>query len=329
MSSRKKCDYRDYFEEFTGEFFRELGCEMEPQPRIGDRRSDFLATPSGGERFYVEATVFRPVQFSEHRPPEDDVCRKLDEMCGVPYLYWLTASASGELYEHLSRKHLEPIRQWIEGLSTGGLQAQSARFTYPSGTPPKNVQPPSETWEIEIYARPRPETTRGLPSPLLAGFGRGGGIDVVTPFIYKARAKAKQHRNAEAPVVLAVADNADFPLDQIDLSVALFGCEQSAETGISRITPPREDLRRRSIWGKRENSAISGILLFHGLWPGKEQQASVCLYGNPHARYPLQQWVKKTFPYAHVQEKRGVQYLVWPLDRRLSSVLDKRTESGS
>ena len=316
----------DFFEEFVGAIFDELGCDPKGQPPVNGRLSDYLATTPDGESFYVEATVLKPKQFSEPRPTEEDVCRKLDEICRVPHLYWFWASASGELNRHLPKKELEPIKTWIEGLSTEDLRPRIGRFSFASGTPPREPGAPSSIWEIEISAVPRSETKRGIPSLLLAGFDSGGGIDAVTPLISKVREKVKQHKYVEKPVILAINDMADFPLDRIDVSVALFGWEQNAETGISRITPPSKDLGRRSIWGKQENSTISGILLFHKLRPGSIQHANVCLYENPWTRHPVPRWLTETLPHAYVKEERGSQYLCWPSDERLSSVLDISTQ---
>ena len=185
---------------------------------------------------------------------------------------------------------------------------------------------PSRIWEIEIDAVPRSEAKRGIPDVLLAGFGRGGGIDAITPFINKAKEKARQHKYVEKPVILAINDLADFSIDRIDASVALFGWEQSAETGVSRITPLREDLRRRSLWGRRENSTISGVLLFQRLLPGRMNFASLCLYENPWSRYPVPRWLIQALPHAYIEEKQGIHYLCWPPDQRLSSVLGISTQ---
>ena len=321
--------YRDiniFFEEFVGALFGELGCRLEGQPPINSRRSDYLVTAPDGGDFYLEATVLKPRQFSEPRPTEEDVCRKLDEICHVPYLYWFWASASGELYHYLSKKELDPIKRWAEGLSSEDLRPQSAHFSFPSGTPPRAVEAPSKVWQIEIDAVPRSEARRGIPDMLLAAFGRGGGVDSVTPLINRAKEKVKQHKFVEKPVVLAINDMSDFPLDRIDISVALFGWEQNAETGISRITPPSEDLRRRSLWGKGENSTISGVLLFQGLRPGSMRSANVCLFVNPRSRYPLPHWLTETLPHAYVEEKQGVQSLSWPSDQRLNSLLKISTQ---
>ena len=315
-----------FFEEFVGALFAELGCGLESQPPINGRLSDYLATTPDGESFYIEATVLKPKLFSEPRPAEEDVCRKLDEICHVPYLYWFWASASGELHQYLAKKELDPIKRWIEGLSTEDLRPQAAHFSFPSGTPPREAEAPSKVWEIEIDAVPRSEAKRGIPDLLLAGFGRGGGIDAVTPLINRGKEKVKQHKYVEKPVVLAINDMADFPLDQIDVSIALFGCEQNAETGVSRITPLTEDLRRRSLWGKGENSTISGILLFQRLRPGSMRYANVCLYENPWSRYPVPRWLTKTLPHAYVEEKQEIQYLCWPSDQRLTSVLNISTQ---
>ncbi len=311
----------DFFEAFVGRLFCELGCDRKLHPPINGRFSDYLVTTPDGTSLYAEASVLRPEQFSKFRPTEEDVCRKLDEICKVPYLYWFLASASGELYRYLSKKELTPIKKWMEGLSSEILTAQRKPFSFPSGTPPRNEVTPPKVWEIEIHASPRSENKRGIPDLLLAGFGRGGGVDAVSPLISKAREKVKQHKNAGKPVIVTINDIADFCLGRIDMSVALFGSEQSAETGISRITPFREDMRRRSLWGRKENSTISGILLFQGVRPNDVENARVCLYENPWPRHPIPDWLKETFPHACVKEERDGQYLYWPSDERLSSIL--------
>ena len=176
-----------FFEEFVGALFDDLRCGIESQPPVNGRLSDYLATTPDGESFYMEATVLKPRQFSEPRPTEEDVCRKLDEICHVPYLYWFWATASGELYQYLAKKDLDPIKRWIEGLSTENLGPRTSHFSFPSGTPPREVEAPSRNWEIEIDAVPRSEAKRGIPDVLLAGFGRGGGIDAVTPLSTKPK----------------------------------------------------------------------------------------------------------------------------------------------
>ncbi len=118
----RNLDHGSFFEEFVGALFDDLGCDLECQPAVNDRVSDFLATTPEGESFYVEATVLEPRQFSVPRATEEDVCKKLDQMCRVPYLYWFWASASGELYQHLSKKDLNPLKRWIERLGVEDLR---------------------------------------------------------------------------------------------------------------------------------------------------------------------------------------------------------------
>ena len=311
----------NFFERFTGELLVKLGCQTEAHPPVGNGFSDFLATTPSGEGFYVEATVVHPKQFSKRRPPEDDVCEKLNTMCRTTFSYWFVAMADGELYQYLSREDLRPIQGWIEGLSTTELGDASETFVYHSGSPPKNVNEPSREWTLEIHAMPRSEHKRGVPNPILAGIGRSGGVDSQSPIVGAAKAKVKQHRAVRGPLVVAMNDVADFPSDRIDISVALFGWEQSAETGVSRITPPPEYMRMKSIWGAQENKTISAILLFHRLLPHTIPYAEVCLYENPSARYPIPPWLKESFPHAVVEETEGVKFLRWPSEQRLSSVL--------
>ncbi len=326
MRNEKNQHTSDFFQEFVGRLFDELGCQPEEQPAIGNRKSDYLAATPDGESFYIEATAVTPEQFSKPRPTEDDVCRKLDEICQVPHIYSFWATASGELYQNLAKRDLDSIKGWMEGLSTECLKSQSAVFSFPSGKPPHDAQAPSEEWKIEIVASPRSEEHKGIPAPLLASFGRGGGIDSVSPLIRAARAKVKQHKHVSGPLLLAMNDLADFPSDRIDISVALFGWEQSAETGVSRITPPKGYSKRRSIWGRQENTTISATLLFHGLLPHTIPYAEVCLYENPWARHPVPTWLRDSFPHAEVEREGDVMYLRWPAQQSLSKVLGISSE---
>lgn len=321
MRNEENQDPSDFFQEFVGRLFDELRCHPEEQPAIGSGKSDYLATTPDGESFYIEATVLTPEQFSKPRPTEDDVCRKLDRICHVPHIYSFWATASGELYQNLARRKLDPIKRWMEGLGTEDVTPQSERFSFPSGTPPVDTEAPSEEWRVEIHATPRPVAKRGIPARLLTGFGRGGGVDSASPLVRAARAKVRQHKNVSKPLLLAMNDLADFPSDRIDISMALFGWEQGSETGISRITPPQGYERKRSIWGTRENRTISAILLFHGLLPHTIPYAEVCLYENPSARYRLCPWIRNRFPHAVVEETERISFLRWPMEQRLSSVL--------
>lgn len=153
-------DPQSFFEEFVGELFDKLGYTIESHPPVGKGFAVYLAITPGGERFYIEASAVRPTQLSEARPTENDVCRKLDETCKTPYVYWFTATASGELYQYLSKKSLDPIKRWIEGLNSEDPSPQSAHFEFPSGAPPKGEGVPSKEWKIKIHARPRSKTKR-------------------------------------------------------------------------------------------------------------------------------------------------------------------------
>ena len=318
----------DFFEDFVGRFFKTLRCEAKEQPPIDNGHADFLVTPPSGDSFYVEATVVNPDQFSRSRPTERDVCQKLERICSNPYRHWFNATATGELYQNLSTQALRPIKEWVETLNADDPRPSIKTFTFPSGRPPRDAEEPSEEWVIEIEARPRSETMRGVPSILLPDFGRSGGVDSASSLVRAARAKVRQHRDVPGPLVLAMNDAADFPCDRIDVSVALFGWEQAADTGVSRITPPSEDAMIRSLWGRRENSTISAILLFQGLLPNTIPFATVCLYENPWARYPAPVWLKQSLPHATVSTVDGIQYLCWPSDEQLSTVLGIPPESS-
>ena len=317
----------DFFEDFVGELFGKLGCKPDEHPPVGNGFADFLVTTPSSDRFYVEATVVQPNQFSKARPTEDDVCQKLNKICANPCQHWFTATATGELYQNLPTRVLLPIKEWVETLSTNDQSSSIQTFTFRGGRPLLDADEPFDEWTIEIHAQHRSEAHRGVPSPLLASIGRSGGVDSASSLVRAARAKVKQHRHISEPLVLAMNDVADFPSDRIDVSIALFGWEQAADTGVSRITPSSEFGRFRSIWGGHENSTISAILLFQRLLPATLPYAKVCLYENPWARYPIPVWLKQSLPHATVTTESGIQHLRWPSDERLSTVLGIPPES--
>ena len=234
-------------EDFVGELLRSLGCHTEPQPLVGNGRADILATTPQGDRFYVEATVVKPRQFSEPRATEEDVCQKLNRMCEDNSHYWFYATSSGELYQNLPSKKLVLIKEWVETLTAIYPAPSTKTFIYSSGTPPPDEDSPSSKWIVQIRALPRSVASIGVYAPMIVGFGRGGEVDSVSPLIRAARAKVKQHKNVSEPLLLAMNDVADFPSGRIDISNALFGWEQSAETGVSLITPPSESARLPSL----------------------------------------------------------------------------------
>lgn len=319
-------DMDTFFEEFVGKLLTKLECRIQECPPVGTGFADFLATTPDGGKFYVDATVVRPHQFSELRATEVDALQKINGMCQDSYNYWFKAEANGELYQNLSRKHLRPIQEWVETLGANEIRPECALFTFPSGHPPQIVKHHSTEWTIKIHATPRSENRRGIPAVLLAGFDRseGGLVDSASTLIQKAKDKIRQHKDIKVikkPLVLAMNDMADFPSARIDTSIALFGWEQAAETGVSRITPPSGYRKRRSIWSPSANTRISAILLFHRLLPSTIPNTEVCLYENPWACHPAPSWLRDSFPHANVEGTGGIKFLRWPSEQRLSTVL--------
>lgn len=309
----------DWFECFTGELLKNLGCRLEKEPCVGRSRPDYHATSPDNDEFYVEATVAKHRPFSD-KPTEADVCDKLNAMCNSSGMYRFNAHVEGNLYQSLSEKALLPIKKWIEGLSTAEIRHRSETFTYPSGTPPKDARNPSTEWTVTLIAKPRSETYRGVNSKLLEGIVGGGAVDSVSPLVRAARKKMRQHRGSLGSLMLTINDFGDFPSDCIDVTLALFGWEQEVEQGLSRISPP-SGKRQPSLWGNRENTSISAILLFHELTPRTLAHAEVCLYENPWAKYPIPSLLRQSFPHAIVEERQGIQYLRWYPGPRLSSIL--------
>ncbi|MDE0146421.1 MAG: hypothetical protein OXI53_08905 [Nitrospira sp.] len=321
-----------FFEQFAGKLLDELGCQIQTQPTVGNQnKADFLATTPDGDRFYVEATEVQSSQYPE-TPLENDVTEKLNEMCHDSGIYWyIQFVKSGELRQHLAKKDLLPIKEWVEGLSTEepkiyrqtfacldravqGVNARCRPFSY------RDDCPRDEEWVIDIKAMPRSEHMRRVESPMFPGFGKSGAVDSVGPLVRAIRAKALQYRAVEEPLLLAINDKSRFPSNDIAATLALFGWEQDVAKGVCRITPPIGMQKRRSAWGGGKNTRSSAVLLFTELTQHSLPYQEVCLYENPWARYPISRWLKRTFPYARIEEKSGNLFLHRPSERHLNSV---------
>ncbi len=321
-----------FFEQFMGSLLGELGCQIQEQPFIDNKKkADFLATTPDGDRFYVEATEVKSSQYLP-TPLENDVTKKLNEMCHNSGIYWyIQFVESGELRQQLAKKDLLPIKEWVEGLSTEepkiyrqtfacldraveGVNTRCRPFSY------RGDFPRDKEWVIDIKACPRSEPKRGVEFTMFLGFGKGGAVDSVGPLVRAIRGKARQHKAVEEPLLLAINDKSIFPANDIAVMLALFGWEQDVAKGVCRITPPPGKEKRKSAWGGRENTRISAVLLFTELTQHSLPYQEVCLYENPWALYPIPRWLKRIFPYARIEEKSGNFFLHRPSERHLNSV---------
>jgi len=329
----------EFFQQFVGDLFDELECQPQEEPPVGENnKSDYLATTPEGSRFYVEATEVTSTQFQE-TSAENDVIAKLNDMCHNSGIFWYSLFVrSGELRQHLAKKDLLPIKEWVQGLSTE--EPAECRQTFACldrATQGVNARcRPLSNWEdshregewvIDIHVTPRSEHMRGVESEMFAGFAKGGAIDSVRPLVRAIRAKARQHKAVNEPLVLAINDKSIFPAGDIDVALALFGWEQDVAEGVCRITPPAGIPKRRSAWGGRENTKISAVILFTGLTKNSLPYQQVCLYTNPWACYPVPRWLQRTFPYAKIQEQSGELFLHRPSERHLNSVRGLPSES--
>ena len=328
-----------FFEQFVGRLLDELGCQIQTQPLVGNKnKADFLTTTPDGDSFYVEATEVKSSQYLE-TPLENDVTEKLNEMCHNSGIYWyIQFVKSGKLSQHLAKKDLLPIKEWVEGLSTEEPKMYRQDFAcLDRAAQGVNVRcrplsywddfPREGEWVIDIRAMPRSEHMRGVESRTFPGFGKGGGVDSVGPLVRAIKAKARQHKAVNEPLLLVINDKSVFPAADIDVELALFGWQQDVAEGVCRITPPIGMQKRRSAWGGEENTRISAVLLFTELTQRSLPYQKVCLYENPWALYSIPCWLKRTFPYAKIEEKSDAFFLHRPLERHLNSVRGLPVES--
>ena len=332
-------EQNEFFQKFVGLLFDELDCQIQEEPPVGvNNKADVLVTTPDGDRFYVEATEVMSTQYLE-TGHENDAIEKLNGMCRNTGVYWYSLFVrSGKLRQHLAKKDLLPIKEWVEGLSTQQPKTHQQTFALldcaTQGVKAR-CRPLSlwddfsreGEWVIDIGATPRSEHMRGVESTMFPGCGKGGPVDSVAPLVRAIRAKRRQHKAVEEPLLVAINDKSIFPAADIDVALALFGWEQHVAEGVCRITPPVGMRRRRSVWGGADNTKISAVLLFTGLTQNSQPYQEVCLYGNPWAHHPVPCWLKRTFPYAKIKKRSGELFLHRPSERHLNPVRGLPSES--
>lgn len=271
-----------FFELFLHEVFRRLGLspEVHPESQRGQGRPDFAITSSCGGVSYVEANVVSLRGFMAEDPLEDEVLDAIDALAVErPTGIALQARTRGNLAQTPPIRQIKAeVRRWVDRIdrefrSPGRIDAEP------------NLDISHGSWSLNLAAFHRFE--HDSKRLIHIGPGKSGTLSDGVALRKNVLAKAKQHRDLDRPLIVAMNTQSGFQDREDELS-ALFGQEsvswQEDEHG-NVVTLPHVSREPDAVWRNRAGSRYSrlhGVLFFRGSWPSTAHSVTSHLYVNPY-----------------------------------------------
>ena len=271
-----------FFELFLHEVFRrlELSPEVHPESHRGRGRPDFAITSGSGGISYVEANVVGLKGFMAEDPLEDEVLDAIDALAFErPTGIALHARTRGKLTQlpPLRRVKAE-VQRWLDRID-GKFRGRDRIEAEPS------LKICHGGWSITLAAFHRFE--HDSKKLIHFGPGKGGPSSDGVALRQNILKKARQHRDLERPLVIAMNTHSGFQDREDELS-ALFGegllSWQEDDHG-NVVTLPHVSREPDAVWrnlaGNRY-SRLHGVLFFRGAWPWTATQRHF-----PSVRQPI------------------------------------------
>lgn len=271
-----------FFELFLHEVFRrlELSPEVHPESHRGRSRPDFAITSGSGDISYVEANVVGLKGFMAEDPLEDEVLDAIDAMAVErPTGIALHARTRGKLTQLPPIRRVKAkVQRWLDRID-GEFTSRGRIEAEPS------LEVCHGDWRITLAAFHRFEhDSKGL---IHFGPGKGGPSSDGVALRQNILKKARQHRDLERPLVIAMNTHSGFQDREDELS-ALFGREslswQEDDQG-NVVTLPRMSREPDAVWRNRAGNRfrrLHGVLFFRGAWPWTAHSVTSHLYVNPY-----------------------------------------------
>ena len=266
---------------FLHELFTRLGFEISVHPIISgtNTRPDFLICQEDGS-LYLEATAVgkRSGPFTRS-PNEQNVIDSLNALCS-PHFY-LGVHMEGELKQTLPKK--EVTRRFKELFVAHDLVDVQRQFKEEGmyATPSAKIE--CGTWSLEGWLHPiSPESLeRGSRrQDIVIEPYRATWTDSVTLVRNALRKKARNYGQPDLPLVVAVNTRDMFYNGRDNDLDVLFGGQQLLYSVENPDLPPLLDRRSDGFWSR--NSKVDAVIMFQKIDLWNVQNASVCLYLNPH-----------------------------------------------
>ena len=271
-----------FFELFLHEVFRRLGLspEVHPESQRGRGRPDFAVTSGSDNISYVEANVVGLRGFMAEDPLEDEVLDAIDALAVErPTGIALQARTRGNLAQTPPIRRIKAkVRRWVDRID-GEFRSPGRIEAEPS------LEIPHGGWILTLAAFHRFE--HGSKRLIHIGPGKSGPSSDAVALRKNVLAKAKQHRDVERPLIIAMNTQSGFQDREDELS-ALFGQElvswQEDEHG-NVVTLPHVSRKHDAVWRNRAGSRYSrlhGVLFYRGAWPWTAHSVTSHLYVNPY-----------------------------------------------
>jgi hypothetical protein len=191
-------------------------------PGPGATRPDFLVV-GADQRFYLEAVrVGRPPEEIAAERRLGDVYAVLDTVPADRFKVSVTSYQVGT--QPLATKRLRSVLvDWLAGLDPATVVAayeRSAGF----GALPRMSWVDAD-WRLEFHAFPLKVESAGRAGGLVGMRGPGEAriVDNITGILRALDSKVSKYGQLDAPLVIAVLSNTEYPTDDYEFEQALFG----------------------------------------------------------------------------------------------------------
>jgi hypothetical protein len=259
-----------FWELYLHEAYRRSGYAITIQPEVAgvSTRPDFLMVGES-QRFYLEAvSVGRDASAVSTDRRLDDVHQVLTDLQVENFVLELSTYAVGAK-PLATRKLRRSLRTWLDQLDAD-LVAELVEATGTGGFDRLPRLPwEDDGWFLEFHALPLKAEARRKPRSALGMLGPGEAqvVDNVTGLLRALDSKKSRYGTLDAPLVLAVLSNTEYPTRDYEVEQALYG--ESIFRPQERALHP-ESIFRDGFWltkaGWRHRS-VPQIVTIAGLTP--------------------------------------------------------------
>jgi hypothetical protein len=226
-----------FWEMFLHEAYRRSGHRVTVHPDVPGAAThpDFLLERDEG-RFYLEAVrVGRPPQSVARDSRLADVHAVLDAMSVNRFTVSLSSHDAGR--RPLSTGALRSeLRRWLGGLDPDEVAARARAREHVGFAALPRLVFAHDGWRLEFHAMPLSPAAEGKRLGLVgaSGAGRAQGVDNLTGLRRVLAGKANRYGRLDAPLVIAVLANTEFPTRDYEVEQALFGVSAGRPADASR-----------------------------------------------------------------------------------------------
>ncbi|GGS10472.1 hypothetical protein GCM10010169_63950 [Micromonospora fulviviridis] len=213
-----------FWELYLHEAYRRAGYSITVHPEVpgSSKHPDFLID-NGESSFYLEAVRANiATRTLAEKRRLNDVHAVLEKLSAETFKISFAYDSVG-LRPLATTKLRNQLTQWLASLDP---HAVSAAF---AGNPSRHTLPrlafKEDGWSLTFTALPLRPDAFGKGGQLVGTFGpgRAAGVDNVTPLTRAVDAKANRYGKLDAPLIIAVMANTEYPTRDYDIQRILYG----------------------------------------------------------------------------------------------------------